>query len=319
MSVARLNQEWLYSNLSKAYPLAESIGGSTRIPPSLLADAFILVAGVEDSQCSAYISEIVTTSNAITLSLAINVSGDVYDLGSVATFPTDSEIGACESFDIDSDTLSVMGKIVIGDASSCRNLPPVLQLTEEDGLLASCCVRGITGVVTGLIVDGVRYSGDVTLEAGDGIAINTSLQDDGSTVLTFTSIDYSPPSENTEITSDAELLEEAVERFGKPIRTINGVAPDASGNITIRGDEVSTTSDKATNDLFTVQVTSIGDGEGAVNITLSKELSCDIDETFAVIMSNIAQISSRLSTVDAHITAVDNANANLAMRLVNLR
>lgn len=78
------------------------------------------------------------------------------------------------------------------------------------------CIRSLN-------IGGTRVTGDITLAEGDNISLD---YDEGTNTITISYV----PDEVEGISNKDELLDAIIERFGKPICTINGVAPDAEGN-----------------------------------------------------------------------------------------
>jgi hypothetical protein len=138
-------------------------------------------------------------------------------------------------------------------------------------------------------------------------------------IITIKSVEYTPPAANLEITSDAELLEEVVKAYGAPVRAINGVLPDESGNITIQPDGVNVTEesdDKSPDEeRFYACIAGINTAAGAIKIALSQQIQCENTAIIDAVMTNIAQLNERASEISELITRLDAAQSNLAARI----
>lgn len=331
--LGRVHTEWLTSNMSRAYPLADATGGMTgTLPCRLLTDAFILVYGdVAESDLTVYISKVIHSSTEVIIHLAAKISDQaVVDFGPVAVFDKNSAIGSEYAFELSESDLIVSGKLIAGDLSCCDAIPSTLDLSADTGCLFRGCVRVAPKGLQGLEVDGVVYTGVVELVAGDGVSLDVASGDgrDGSadTIITISVNDYEIPAENKVITTDKQLLTQALELYGAPVRSINGFTPDSSGNIDIVADEQSVTAEEGDNStiemkLHVTALNAVEDssaGSGAIQVTITKPQECEITSVIESLLTMLQQLNQRATALDLSVTEIDTAQANLAARLTGL-
>jgi hypothetical protein len=233
----------------------------------------------------------------------------------------------------ESKTVTLVGTI--------DNLPEGLDTAAPNSLRASFFNINSDGsvLVTFKTSDGytLNFSGKMLGPNGAAIAPATGETwsvDPGSVVLsnintdpiiTIKSVEYTPPEANLEITSDAELLEESIKAYGAPVRTINGVLPDESGNITIQPDNVNVVGkcdddrhhdDESQNEeRFYACIAGINTAAGAIKIALSQQIQCEDTAIIDTVMTNIAQLNERASEIAELITRLDAAQSGLATRI----
>lgn len=319
-SLGRIHAEWLNANLSRAYPLADYTGGrSDSLPCRLLADAFVLIYGnTNEAETVIYIEKVVSSSTEVVFHLAGEFSGKSVSFGPVATFHRTAEIGTAAPFEVLVDGFTVTGKLVVGDIANIVDLPAVLELTADGGLLSPGCYRVAPPTLQGLEVDGTIYTGVVELQAGDGLSVEASTDaDTGITTLTIAVRDYEIPEDNKLITTDKQLLAMAMADYGDPVCSINEVIPDYNGNIAIVADEQSVTSAEATIDMKLV-VDKVSSESGAIQVTITRPQECEVATVIERLLEMLQQLNLRAAVLDNSITAIDVAQANLAARLTGL-
>ena len=117
------------------------------------------------------------------------------------------------------------------------------QISDVSGLQTTLDSKGTVKTVNGVQPDG---EGNVTIETGGGTADSVAWDNVTGKPLTF------PPADHNHEISDVNGLQTALDSKGT-VKTVNGVTPDGSGNVTIE------TGGSSTVDL--------GSYTGAVNIT----------------------------------------------------
>lgn len=314
---ARLLLEWLDSNQHRAYPLDESTsGGNSVIPFPLFVDALFTVSANVD-RTRLFINKLVVGDTSLRVYLSGYVNDVLIDFGSVADIPLSSTQGTEISVDVATVEYSVSGSLVIGNIESVQELQAVTSLAISSGLIFPGCVREESIGLTGIEVDGVIYSGVVTLSAGAGVSFSVT-ESGGSVTIAINAVNYTVPSVNTQITSDEELLDEAISMFGYPVRSINNITTDETGNISIvEGGNSSGSEDEGGSPAY---VTVTAAGQGALTISLTNDTTvtqCNDDLTVTVdtLMSGVANLNDRIAEINDAITAIDKANNNIAIQL----
>ena len=302
-----VKKEFYNANASKAYPLDQSTGGVPgTLPCGLLVDAYLLVDGEDAEEYEAYISSIEVSSTGFTLSLSVSTGNRTYSFERVlyCAFinPRNTEI----SFIAADGDISVAGAFTIGDPTLIRDWPPETELTEAQTLLSPLVIKNVNGLfITSLIVgDTVVTGGPVELVAGDGIELSVT----GSTI-TISNTRYSL--NGGTVSTSAELVSEAVAIYGEPVRSINGVAPDDNGNISIVV-PVTETSDR-----YYIQPSNEASGTGSITIAINRD-PCVENDTVDALMQNISELNTRASRLDDGIKALDNGINAITIQLTRL-
>jgi hypothetical protein len=236
-SVIGLN--WLDSNLLRAYPLSEVATGldttaTFRIPDSFLAGFYLAIdASLAVDTTKFYVSGIVATSAGYAVSFSYDDSGTPVLVGT-ATVPA-AGFAMFAEFPVAPAPAgafaALSGRVVIGRLDEIAAQPagsytfaPAGGYLDPDTLRPQ--IRGVTAIV---VVNGADVSpplyGVIELAAG----ANTQITVSGGTIR----IDAVEGAGLTEAcacdaTSGAAL--------SPPIRTINGIPPDAFGNFLLLGD-----------------------------------------------------------------------------------
>lgn len=304
--VPRLATEWLNGNQHRAYPLDDSTAGNG-LPTAFLIDALFFNSSTIDS-LSLYISSIVQAGDNILVSMAGDVEGVSTDFGVVATVPFSTTMGAHVGIDKRGNNYHLSGVLVIGDTSCISSITPLLELTWDEGRLFPGCVRTKEESLLGIEVDGVVYSGIVTLVAGDGISFEVRDTDEG-TEITVHNTNYAVPEEkNGIIVDDATLLRKAIELYGNPITTVCGVPPDADGNISFVVQNQ--------NEQF-VAASYVSDG--AISLTIANDqvvTQCtDTSEQVTSLVESISNLNARSGEIHEGVQALDNAVSNLSLQV----
>lgn len=306
--IGRLLPEWLNSNQHRVYPLDESTVGNG-LPTSFLVDAlFICSASVDITRL--YIKSIVKNGTNIIIRLAGYVNKVSTDFGNVAIVPIDTAMGTNIPVELSGDNYKLSGSFVIGNAKSLDSTQSIFEFDEDSGLIFPGCVRNTENTLLGIKIDDVLYTGVVTLEAGDGIEFTVTENEEG-TVITINSTAYTLPEENMEITTDEELVQEAVNLYGTPVRTICNVAPDASGNITLATPESGKDGEQ--------YVTAVKAGDGAISLTIANDttsLECEDDSAqFDSIMQSLNNLNDRAADQAEILSGLEDSVSNLALQV----
>lgn len=123
----------------------------------------------------------------------------------------------------------IYGSVIIGQTATYNK--GTLSFTAETAAINPICVFQNQGVQYIRIGD-TYLTGLVQLKAGKGILINVSSNTDGSSLITF---DIDQDTAYSGMMSVQQAVQTIKNQLGLPITTINGVKPDAAGNINITG------------------------------------------------------------------------------------
>ena len=198
---------------------------------------------------------------------------------------------------------------------------------DSTGAVSGSAVIG--GVTSSLKARMITANGGIIIpDVGDIWYIdpeNIKLSDiDTETHLSISAADYDIPADNLTIVSDAQLLQEAVEQYGVPVRSINGVTPDSRGNISIVPDndtvissEGSTQEDRLKADFYAC-VSNVNTAAGLLTIRLSREIPCDSGEAINSLMANIQSLNDRIAALNSFLNRLDAAQSNLALKVAEM-
>lgn len=317
---SKQSREWLNANMSRAYPLDDSVGGAAGgIPTAALVDGFILTTGFDVGVYDFYISGIVNTGGAVLLSITASAGGsDVVEFKDAVAIH-DIDNSAVIEFYADKDQYTICGSFTVGLASVLRSIPSNESLPITSTRIAPYVIHPVDRLcVTGIRVGDTLLTGEVTLSAGDGIIL---VPNEASNKINISAINYTPPAANTRIVDDSTLAEELLNIYGKPIISIADTVPDKDGCIHIAGDpEASSTSSSSTPVVrnYDYVVPEAGDaGSGVLYLKLERDPMLDEDYIESV-TNNLVQLDARLRKVDSTVTAVDKVVASVSTQMTRL-
>lgn len=220
-----VNTSFLNQNLVRKYPLAEDAtavsDSSWVLIDSLIADLTLSVPISQFEPGQFYISQITNSGDIIIIDIGYypspsseyNVAQVVIDASTHQLFDS-YPIQGLPGFEY------VAGRITIGSPENFGDLQVGLETFAFTATrLSVSAIRPTLGSVTALVVNGQRLIGDINIVALDGVSITTQPGEIAIKVDP-NSIDFA-----TCGCADNE----------KPILSINGVTPDADGDIKIRG------------------------------------------------------------------------------------
>jgi len=232
--------EWSNANSLRAYPLTDDASrtdtsGDFTLPDDFLVGIYLPVHAGLDIQPALFFVRTVTVFGAgYTILIAYNDGTDDPPIVATATIPKATHTEGKEyTLPGVGDFEESVGKIAIGRTESIDELPAGEYTFEfEAGKLDPDCIRPMLRGVSSLrIVNGSETSekifGDVELAAGNNIRLTLITIGDQDPQIRIDAISGEGLSEDCSCnTSDAEA---------PPIRTINGVAPNSSGEFTLIG------------------------------------------------------------------------------------
>jgi hypothetical protein len=308
--IPRLRTTWLDSNRLRAYPLDESTtnGG---IPTQLFVDALFLNSYNIDSE-RLYIRTLVKDGDNINIYMAGYVDGAATDFGLVAVVPFSTTFGTKVPIEKETGTYLLAGTLVVGSTEYMNEAPSAIELTEDTGKLFPGCVRQTHDTLVGIKLNGTIYSGVVTIEAGDGVSITAHAgQEIGETIITIAAdTSRRVPAENTQITSDEDILRHAIAEYGEPVRTICGISPDSTGNIMLASPTETSSGEYITQTSAT---------QGVISLAIANDKTdtrcTDNSSKFESISKNLATLNQRSGEIDELITALEETVSNLSLQV----
>jgi hypothetical protein len=232
------NLEFLDLNGQRAYPLTErasrrDISGSFRIPNSLLLGLYLPVhAGLAIDSTQFFVRTLTVFGNGLSLAIAYNDDEEDPTIVATAVVPFAGHV-EYQSYALggQGDFDDTVGKVVIGRLDELLVLSPgQYHFTYEAGQLEVDAIRPMIRGVSRLVLinNGERsdpLTGDVELVAGANMRLSL-VQSGSQQQIRFDAIDGEGLSNACDCEDDTPCL-----------KTINGVAPNADGNLTLLGDD----------------------------------------------------------------------------------
>lgn len=317
VSALDVRSEFLNANASKAYPLDQSTGGAVgTVPGGLFTDAYLLVDGIADIYSTVfYISQLEVTATGFLLSLACEYDNNIYNFNRVLYCAFNNDSNSDIRFFSSDQGVSVSGAFTVGNPLLVKDYPPSTIYDAANGRLSPLIIKDVNGLfVTGIVLGGETLTGDVVLNAGDGIEFlvtgntNSAGNITGGTI-TVTNTRYLL--NGGTIHTDSELVSEAIELFGNPVRTVCGVAPDTEGNIAIA---VPTTEDTSK---YYIKVDQSNATAGTLQLAINRN-PCLENTVVENLMTNLEQLNIRASRLDDGVKALDNAINAISIQLTRL-
>lgn len=234
MGVEVYNLGWLDLNARRAYPLSETatcrdLTGVFTLPDSFVLALYLTVDARNDPDpLSFYVSRVINTPGAIAVTVSHTDGTTVTEFGT-AVVPTSghTEYAAYE-FSVTPGFRTSAGRLVVGGLGEMRSAPAgAFDFDAGGGRLDSDCVRPYLSGLTELAVDNgggisAPLTGRIVLTAGANIRLTVSVGDTESVVR----IDAI---QGEGLQADCGCADD--DALSPPIRSINGVLPDPSGNV----------------------------------------------------------------------------------------
>ena len=243
-----------------------------------------------------YISYKPTAGSAFEVGMFLNMGTAAGTNTSYSMVPS---TGATGSF------ADMTGQIVIGIANSMAGLAgDWLFLYTATPLNITVVDEGMTQFRS-LQVGDKRYYGNVVLREGPGVVI-TPMWDAGTqtTTLVLSASTLGRPNltPGTAINTPEDLLQAVTQYYGVPITTINNVAPDDKGNMTLNGAEC----------VSVIAVT------GGIQVSNPCGKPCCSDDYLQSAMEAVNQINLKTETITKFYQAADQLLSQMREKLFYL-
>ena len=225
--MSSINQGWYDLNEGRQFPLSDDAtaidtASSTRLDDDLIVD-LVLTVPQSISPETVHLLNVAGFGTGLVISFGVNG-----DLAAVATIPSNHQDYAGYPVVGTGVGEGIAGRIVIGQRAAFEKFSTLnLEFAVVDGKLAPTAVRPRIGGVDSITIvtfDGeeIEVTGETRIVSGSFLNLSVNGNDieldaDGGVVV----------SDRYECNSD--------DAGRVPIRTINGIAPDASGNLVIEG------------------------------------------------------------------------------------
>lgn len=306
--------QWLNRNMTSAFPFADyGTEHNNGIPQSLLIDASFSVPAqfLSSSDACLYVSRFSVVPQRIQLTIGMFYSGVDYpqvlfcrDIPKTVkpailqqdVYKNTYGLSVSSVQNLPDWVTDIAGEITIGATYGMQFQMQASVFSYADNtthIHKHCIHRGSSGV-SALIVGDKRLTGDVRICAGEGISV--SVQDN--------EIHINVDSQAIDID---KLVQQIQDALGNPVLTINGQAPDASGNFDITG----------------LDCTQISGFTGGITISNPCSRPCCGQTTNSELSAAVAVLEETKNTMNDHyvsLTATVNAmTSRLAILISNLK
>lgn len=162
-------KEFLDENSHRSYPFRTP----NNVPTELILDMHILISGIEstiDYKDRVGISRVVVSKTGMSITFVIVDEGSTTDIGTIHVPITDPK--ASHTFSLYKNGILVDGSITTGYFDN--SFIGTYNIPTDTCMLFEGCVIPVTNWCTGLVINDKLYTGLVTINAGDGIVIETA-------------------------------------------------------------------------------------------------------------------------------------------------
>jgi hypothetical protein len=299
------NVEWLNSNENRRFPLSESATrvdqtGTFTLPDSFLVGLYLPVhAALDVDPARFYLARISVVSTGFSVSIGYDDGSGTPPVVATASIARASLVEyAPYALPGVGDFGDTTGKLVIGRADEIDLQPPgEYTFAPAAGRLDTDCIRPILrGVGSVAVVSGTttsaRFSGDIQLVEGDNVTL---------TVVGPGQIRIDAAN-NPDLNQSCRCAAGVAGALPPPLRTINGIPPDAAGNFTLAGGTCITTTPSAGGlsfdntcgtpccgcqelEALTAELTHFGQ-EGATLLAFANDLRGELNQLNAVVLGS---------------------------------
>lgn len=245
MPTATYNLEWLNHNSQRAYPFLETasrtdVSGTITLPNHLFVELQLCIPVAFQADTTRFFLRTVSIfPSGVYVAIAYDDLNSTWPIIAACTIPrgdgSDYQVGKISGLDNFPD---ITGHITLGQIDPESSLPSgqfffTPQATALDPDTIRPQIRGVSSVI---VVNGTERSapifGDIELVAGNNIRLTTSPGPGGQTLIHIHAIS----GENLNAECNCEDVTGSPNLDEAPcIKTINGIAPDASGNLQLTG------------------------------------------------------------------------------------
>lgn len=231
--------EWSDENSHRQFPLLDSASGKDTtgeftIPTTFIVDMILAVPPGSDIT-KFYIKSLVVRRLFIDVEIGYD-NGGALTVGWVRNVPHDSARNTTyyvEAVTQDTETQFevLTGAIVVGDAKPIVEYPGAYSFSPAATYLQPSRVMEGLACVQSIQVGSDVLTGNLILQAGDNVVLDVNLATNTITVNAVVNDEDT----GSVIGNDADLIDELVNRYGPPIISINGQAPDSEGDFQVAG------------------------------------------------------------------------------------
>jgi hypothetical protein len=314
--VADIYQEFCDAQMTRAFPLTDDsygqdLTGAFHIPESLMTDIFLCAPNLASIDTAKFYVRNITLRRYF-LDITIGYEDVTRPLGVFRGIRTDAPLHTKYDFtpselqtgDEWTPLFFMTGQIVIGSASDALNMLGSWTFEPVQAHITPTRVsKGLINVQY-LSVDNRLLTGNVRLKAGANVTLSVVTQVIGGQTVHIVEIGAAlNPEDTLQLTSDADVYNRLISDFGVPIRTINGLYPDANRNFTVLGADCTAISSNT---------------HGIVVSNPCASPCCDEDSSVETLMQSISSLNLRYAQLKAYFDAQASSINNIQNKLLVL-
>ena len=317
--------EWLNGNLTRMYPLSDTATGQTvdarSLPTSFLADLRLDVPPSSDGDYTTnfYLKQVDVYTSYINMEIWYDDGVNDIRAAIVQNIPTSVDVGSelidrtftvtgVETSTVGFETFAnITGSVIIGTAADISTIPTVYTFEKTGGNLIPCIISMGTLAVNSILAQSRILTGNVYLKEGANVQI-TPAYDETNDVTTITISATAVESIGTEIVDSATLLAAIVERYGVPIRTVNGIAPDSNGNFTLTGADCTSVATAEASNALAIHNTCAKPCCDKSTLTPVYQTLADQNLAFATLDKYYESLTVAINTLQSKLSALGTAS-----------
>lgn len=316
-------QEFLDAQMHHSYPLTDESGavditGSFTLPTSLITDIFLCAPNLPYvDKTKFYISNVLIRRYFIDITIGYLDGATRRPLGVFRNISTTADPQTAYDF-IPSEIQTgdqwtplyfMTGQIIIGDAAAAIKSLGSWSFSQADdahstGIVCTRVSKGLLNVQYVSINDRL-FTGNVRLRQGQNVKLSVDTRVVAGQPETVVTIDASLNATSAlKLTNDADVLAELTRLYGAPLRTINGLLPDAARNFTFSGGDCTTVNPQ---------------GQNALTIANPCAAPCcDPDTNIQNLLTSVANLNLRYAQLKAFFDATSASITSLQNKLLVL-
>jgi hypothetical protein len=243
-------QEFLNENSHRNYPILDDLSSrditdSYTLPTSLIVDMQLAAPYGALDGGEFYVSSVVVRRYTVDITISYKPTSELaFAVGSF--FNIDTTAGTNQSYSfvpipqdqIDDQFFSDMsGSVVIGSNMVAVMTPGVWEFDETTAALNPTIVDEGLSQVRSVQVGDQKFYGNIVLKEGTNVTM-TPVYEAGTDTTTITvSARLTENDASLVLDNDADILDALISLYGRPITTINNIAPDGSSNFEIEAQD----------------------------------------------------------------------------------
>jgi len=298
--------EWADENTHRQFPLTDAasgkdVTGGYSIPQNFMVDMILAVPPGYDTT-KFFVKSLVVRRLFVDIEIGYDDGADL-TVGWARNIPADAARNSvyyinAVTQDVEKDFEMLTGAVVIGEAAYIVKTTGVFEFNPGDAYIFPARVMAGLACVQSIQVGSNLLTGNMILKEGDNVSFDIDLTANTITVnAVINDVDTS-----VLIGSDDDLLDELVNRYGEPIVSINGQAPDAAGNFAVGGEDC----------------TNIVTGPNSISIANPCAQPCCDKSMLTDVYGVLSQLNLRYAVLESYYQSIGLTLNQMQARMVGL-